>query len=339
MPPSGVDGLSPEALRTETMAARLYHVHEVRQLDIAERLQISQARVSRLLRQAQDHGIVRTVLRVPEGLHPELEELIEVEYGVTDVHVVEVPGHDDSALPYALGRAAATFFSAGAFVGPVVGFTSYSTTLQEMVAGLQDALPRSGVDHVVEMLGGLGAPATQHAATRSTQRLAGVLGAEPVFLRTGGVAAEPALRESALSDAHVQRALRLLDSLDIALVGVGPPGLHSVVRATDTFFSPEQIAAVEARGAVAQLNQRFLDTAGRPVVTDLDDLVVGVTLEQLRRARRRVVVAGGRNKHAAIAAALRGGWVDTLMTDLRTARWLVSALGARQPLPAGRLPG
>lgn len=314
--------VSAEQLRTMSVAARLYYVQEIRQRDIAERLGISQARVSRLLRQAQDYGVVRTVLTVPEGLHPELEERIEEKYGVTEVHVVEVPAPDE-AVPYALGWAAARFFSVGTLMGPTMGFTSWSTTLQEMAGALDDVLPRSGVAHVVEMLGDLGPPASQHAAARSTQRLASVLGAEPVFLRTPGVVATPALREAALRNGHVQRALGLLDQLDVAFVGVGPPQLHSFLQAGGDFFGEDQLAQVQDLGAAGQLNQRYVDADGRPLATPLDELVVGVSLEQLARARRRVVIAGGQSKYAAIRAALRGGWVDTLMTDLRAARYLI----------------
>lgn len=327
------DSLGSAQLRLLSVIARLYHVQEVRQRDIAERLGMSQARVSRLLRQAQDVGLVRTVLQVPEGLHPGLEERIEHAYGVTEVHIVDVPA-EDAAIPFALGEAAARLLAEGTLTGDVIGFTSWSTTLQEMATALDDQAPRSGVRHVVEMLGDLGAPHLQHAATRSTQRLAAVLGAEPVFLRTPGVLASPALREAALRDPHVCRALRLLDAVDVAFVGVGPPGLHSVLRSGDNFFTAEQISEVEALGAVGQLNQRLLDASGRCIRTPLDDLVVGVSLEQLRAAGRRVVVAGGASKHAAIAAAARGGWVDVLITDLRTARALLAGIGHDGNLPA-----
>jgi DNA-binding transcriptional regulator LsrR (DeoR family) len=335
---SSTASVSTELLKAMSVAARMYYVQEIRQRDIAARLGVSQARVSRLLSQAQEFGVVRTMLRIPEGLHPELEEQIEQGYGLQDVHVVEVPAGNE-ALPYALGWAAAHFLSVGILTGPVVGFTSWSTTLQEMASAFDETLPRSGVQHLVEMLGDLGSPALQHAAARSTQRLAQVLDAEPTFLRTQGVVATPALRETALCNHHVQKALALLDELDVAFVGVGPPGLHSTLRTGDSFFTAEQVAEVEALGAVAQLNQRFLDAEGQPVVTPLDDLVVGVTLKQLKNARRRVVIAGGRSKCAAITAALRGGWVDTLMTDLSTARHLVRNLSGSTLFPSRQSQG
>ncbi len=330
---AGPTGISPDQLRLMSLAARLYHVQEIRQRDIAERLGVSQARVSRLLRQAQDHGIVRTVLLVPEGLHPELEEQIEEGFGLSEVHVVEVPGGDD-AVPHTLGWAAAHFLPAGTLAGRVTGFTSWSTTLQEMALALDDSLPRSSTKFVVEMLGDLGSPHLQHSATRSTQRLADVVGAESVFLRTPGVFRTTSLRDAAVSDAHVRRALTLLDELDVAFVGVGPANLHSQLREGDNYFDREQLDELRRLRVAGQLNQRFIDADGRPVATPLDGLVVGVTLDQLARARRRVVIAGGSIKHAAIAAALRGGWVDSLMTDVATARFLAQEV-MRRPLSTG----
>ncbi len=117
-------------------------------------------------------------------------------------------------------------------------------------------------------------------------------------------------------------------------MGVGPAGLHSSLRVGDNYFDADQLRGLEDLGVAGQLNQRFIDLDGRPVATPLDDLVVGVTLEQLASARRRVVVAGGSTKHAAITAALRGGWVDSLITDVATARFLAQQVD-EQPLPAG----
>jgi DNA-binding transcriptional regulator LsrR (DeoR family) len=314
-------GTSAEQLRMMSLAARLYHVQGIRQRDIAERLGVSQARVSRLLRLAEERGIVRRVLMVPEGLHPELEERVEEAYGLSEVHVVEVQG-GDAAVAHTLGWAAAHFFPASTLTGKVTGFTSWSTTLQQMALALDQPLHRSSPQYVVEMLGDLGSPVLQHSAARATSRLAAAVGAEAVFLRTPGVFRTAQLRDAALADAHVQRALRLLDRLDVAFVGVGPLGLDRSLTAGPSFFSAEELGTLQGLGAVAQLNQRFIDAEGQPVDTPLDDRVIGVSLEQLRAARRRVVVAGGSTKQAAIAAVLRGGWIDSLMTDVATARYL-----------------
>ncbi|MYU26343.1 sugar-binding domain-containing protein [Streptomyces sp. SID8352] len=326
--PTALGSAAPGQVRLMAVISRLYHVHGLRQRDIAVRLDMSQARVSRVLKQAEAHGIVRTVVAVPEGLHPDLEEELEHRFGLQEVHVVEVgPARGDTAV--VLGRAAARYLSEAGLSGEVVGFTSWSRALQEMARATPLA-SRPAARYVVEMLGDLGSPLLQHSAARSTQAMAHALGAEAVFLRTPGVMPSPAMRAAVLGDAHVRRALDLLDRLDVAFVGVGPPDVHSGLEAGDHYFTTEQLARVRAAGAVGQLNQRFLDAAGLPVRTPLDDLVVGSTLDAVVRARRRVVVAGGAAKHRAIGAALAGGYVDVLITDVATARAQLATDGARE---------
>lgn len=320
--PARTPAIPRDQLRLMTTACRLYHERGVRQRDIAVRLGISQPGVSRLLTQAEEHGIVRTVVVTPEGLHPELEERIEDLYGLREVHVVQTSG-DDAAIPRELGTAAAVYLDEATLRGPLVGFTSWSSTLREMASALRP-VRRSGCTHVCEMLGDLGSPLLQHEASQATLRLARALGAEPVLLRAPGVLDSRSLRDAVLRDTHVGRALRLLDRLDVAFVGVGPADFHGPLREGDNFFDAEQLAGVRALGSVGQLNQRFVDARGVPVDTPLDDLVVGVRPDQLRAARCRVVVAGGSTKRRALAAALAGGWVDVLITDLASARHLTT---------------
>jgi DNA-binding transcriptional regulator LsrR (DeoR family) len=175
------------------------------------------------------------------------------------------------------------------------------------------------------MLGDLGSPMLQHEAALATLQMAKALGAEAVFLRTPGVMASADLRNAAIADLHVQAALKLLDQLDVAFVGVGPADFHGPLEEGDNFFSAKQLAEVRAAGAVGQLHQRFIDAQGQPVKTALDDLVVGITLTQLRKARRKIAVAGGTAKHKALAAALAGKWIDVLVTDVNTANTLLAS--------------
>ena len=52
-------------------------------------------------------------------------------------------------------------------------------------------------------------------------------------------------------------------------------------------------------------------------------------LNQLRQAKRRICVAGGKSKRQALAAALKGKWLDVLVTDVNSANYLLSAPAAK----------
>ena len=315
-----------DRLRLVTKVARLYHARGLRQVEIADRLRLSQPRVSRLLAQAEDLGIVRNIVAVPAELNHDLEHGLCRAYGLAGAHVVDAVAGDDHELTADLGSAAAPLVTAAFAASDVrtIGFTGWSRTLRHMVEAMR---PMQAVaTRVVEMLGDLGPPTLQQEVAHETQRLASLTGAQPAFLRIAGVAASPEIREALLlGDPHARETLRLLDSLDLALLSVGPCEVVAPLRAGDNYFTQEQFDDVARAGAVGQVCLRFLDADGVAVRTPLDELMVGVTLEQLRQVRNRWAVAGGKDKFAVLRAALVGRWIDHLVTDTATASRLLEA--------------
>ena len=320
------DSTTLDQQRLMTKVAWLYHNRRMRQRDIAERLSISQSRVSRLLDLAVSTGIVQTTVVAPDGLHAELEEQLEQRYSLREAHVFDVGGGKESAeseLVDSLGQLVAGWLRAHPFEAEVVGFTSWSRSLRATVAALGPL--QSSVKYVVEMLGDVGPATSQHEAADATRQLAALTGAEPLFLRTPGVVPNRAVRETLLSyDSDARRVLALLDRVQLALVGIGTCEIVAPLVAGENFFTAEQFQYARELGAVGQVNLRFIRADGSPLESELDDLVVGVTLQQLVDADRVLAVAGGPSKYLAIRAALLGGWVNALVTDLETAEHLLA---------------
>ena len=80
---------------------------------------------------------------------------------------------------------------------------------------------------------------------------------------------------------------------------------------------------MRAGGAVGDVCFRYFDAEGHQVRTTLDQRLVGISAEEFLLIPRRIGVAGGERKFAAIRAALLGRWVNVLITDLTSARLLV----------------
>ena len=314
-----------EHLRLMTRVAWLYHKRRLKQGQIASALDISQSRVSRLLDAAVAEGIVHTTVRVPPGLQLELEHALQETYGLRHAEVFEVPdSSDEHSLLRDLGQLLAVYLREQPLDGDVIGFTSWSRTLRETVRSMDASLGQAAT-FVVELLGDVGTPDLQHEAAEVTRQFARITGAQPQFLRVPGVTASAAVRATLLThDAHARETLALHDKLDEALVGIGTCAIDPPLRSGDSFFTPAQFDYARSLGAVGQVNLRFIDLEGNAVTSELDDLVIGVTLEQLRRCGRRIAVAGGPTKYDAIRSALRGGWINSLITDVRTAEHLLA---------------
>jgi DNA-binding transcriptional regulator LsrR (DeoR family) len=164
-----------------------------------------------------------------------------------------------------------------------------------------------------------GARGAAHAA-----RFADLTGARPTFLLAPGIANSVDAREALATDRFVKEALDGLSEVTLALVGIGALEPASLLQSSGNIFSETELAALGEQGAVGDICLRFFDEDGERVESDVDRRVIGVTLEQLRDVDRCVGIAGGKRKYDAVRGALRGGWINVLITDSTTAERLLA---------------
>lgn len=316
-----VSTVGADQLRLMCKVARMYHERGLRQPEIAAQLSISQPRVSRLLKQATELGIVRTVVTLPAGIYADLEDAIQAKYELRDCVVVDVGGAEYNVLP-ALGAAAADYLDATLAGGHLIGVSSWSETLLHAV----DRMPKKNVvaaEKVVQIVGGLGDPGVQVQATRLTGRLAELTGATPVFLGAPGLVGSKAVRDALLNDPSVADVVRLWRELTVALVGIGSLDPSPLLQRSGNAMGEDDQQELRRLGAVGDVCFRYFDAEGRLVPSHLDDRLIGITPETFTAIPRRVGIAGGARKAGAIRAALLGGWVNVLITDLGVAQELV----------------
>jgi DNA-binding transcriptional regulator LsrR (DeoR family) len=317
-------------LRLMTKVAQLYYEQGVRQADIAGRLDLSQSRVSRLLKQAQREGIVRTTVAVPRGIFPELEERLQLMYGLREAIVVDCDRDDDEQALRNIGAAGAWYVETTVTAGEIVGISSWSETLLAMVDNMHPQA-RPGAAGVVQILGGVGNPGVEAHATHLTRRLAQLVGGEARFLPAPGVVGSAESRRALLDDPFVAAAMGWIDEVTLALVGIGALAPSKLLAQSGNVFTEEELNELRVLGAVGDICLRFYDADGLPAGSPLDERVIGMDLEQLQRPKRAVALAGGPRKFAAIQGALRGRLVNVLITDCFTAERLA---GDWSPLPA-----
>src|SRR5262249_11957134 len=132
------------------------------------------------------------------------------------------------------------------------------------------------------------------------------------------------IRESMLSDPAIAAVTARWKTLTMALVGVGSLPPSQLLRESGNAVADADQKELLAAGAVGEVCHRFFNDHGARVSSDLDDRVVGIDPDTLRAIPRRVGVAGGHSKHRAIRAAVIGGWINVLITDLATARAMLT---------------
>jgi DNA-binding transcriptional regulator LsrR (DeoR family) len=298
------------------IVARRYYIDDKRKSEIADELGMSRFKVARLLDEAKASGIVRIYVDMPAELDLPLGERVARAYGIQRAIVVRTFDQDADSSASILGAAAAEYLRTTLADGKRLGI-SWGTSLTAVV----DAVTTLPEIEVVQLVGGVREGKMDVGGVELVRRLSGRAGGHafplhaPLLVRTEEMASE--LR----TDPSLSEAIGRFATLDVALVGVGswnPPRSSLFAELTES-----ECNELRNAGAVADLCSRVFGEDGRAIESSALRRTVGITVDELRAIPEVVAVAGGSSKVAAIAAVIRSGIVNTLVTDAATAAYLV----------------
>lgn len=289
------------------------------QQEIADTLRISRSTISRMLSKARDEQIIRISIEAPAGVFPALEGVLERQFSLVEAVVVETINYDSPfGMARELGEVAAGYLERTVQPHDIIGF-AWGTTMKSMV----DTLPRKIVPgvQVVQLNGGLTPRMTELHATALTRDLAARLGGECYILQAPGVVDDPQTQQMFMADPQVAQVFELAGQANLAFIGIGAISADALWGRAG-LLTEEVTSELKSLGAVGDVMSRYFDKDGLLVNSSLCRRVVGLPIEKLRQIPRRIGVAGGKDKFEAILAALRGQYINVLITDHLTAQKL-----------------
>ncbi len=304
-------------------AAESYYLENKTQAQIAKLLGVSPSTVSRLLSRAREEGVVRIAIVRPQGRNDSLEQTLRQRFGIDESIVASVAAgaSDDDAVRRVISAVAAPYVDALIKPGMIVGIGRSRT-----LAALADALQRLATPRHITIVQVMGEFDSQQSPTRSaelTRQLAEMYAGTSYFLNAPALVEDPALADLLLRTPGVRQVLPFYDRLDMMLVGVGP--LHGSPLDMNGLLTREQLARLEAAGAVGDICGHFFAADGRLVDDVYPGRAIGISWEQLRRCPCIVAIAAGDGKVPALRTLLEARLVRFLVTDERTALQIVHA--------------
>ena len=296
--------------------ARAYYVEDRSKVDIAAQFGVSRFQVASLLKQARDQGVVSIEIRDPR--RPSRDDDLARMLGVERVQVVDVSGATEIEGTERVGTAVMGALRQTLRSRMTVGI-SWSRTMDLAAKFLPDLPPCT----IVQLAGALQVPGSgtlpQVIANLSASPDITTLPIHAPLVVDGAATARDLMRQP-----EIAQALERADGLDLAVVAIGAwqAGESSVWEKVAAADRDEAAAA----GAVGEISGRLFDSAGDHVATALDDRLIGVRYDQLRRTPHVVAVAHGPGRAAAVVAATRAGFVTHLIVDSTLAEALVDLL-------------
>jgi len=316
------------SLDTLVQAAKLYYEDGLSQGEVARRMGLSGATVSRVLASAREQGIVEVRIhdpRSPVRRVSEVEQQLIEQFGLTDARVGTPDGGLSGSIE-TVGRLAADLFGERLEQMRRVGL-SWGSTLEAFVAAVPERM--APFLRVLPLAGGNPGLDTASAGGTLVQVLARKCGVEPSRLLAPAIVESPQTKGAITSESNIRIALERAARVDHAFVGIGTIGIRSSVTIVeDMKLNDAELAAFLAQKPAGDISGRFFDDQGVEVGPPTSERVIGVSLDDLRQVPCVIGLAGGQEKARGVLAALRTGVLDVVVLDLALAQAVLQRAGA-----------
>lgn len=302
--------------------AAMYYQQELTQNEIAGALDLSRVKIYRLLKEARESQVVRILIDWPIKRATDLEAQLSSAFGLDDALVLQTGAVDAALLLRQIAQLAARYLEE-VLVDQASLSICFGSTTYEVISAIRVDFQANV--KVMQATGSLSHALKEFDSSALTRRLAQKLGGEALYLSSPLLADNAEEAAVIRKQAVVGHTLEQVRRAGIALVGIGDldPDSSGFVKAG--VADGEQLSAYRANGAIGDMAWQIFDRDGKLYDCELNQRIIGVTLDELRAVPRTIAVAVGISKAEAILGALRTGAINVLCTDEATAAQIIQS--------------
>ncbi len=303
-----------------TKIAYYYYKQELTQSEIASRLSMSRQRVNRLLKKSKEMGIVDINIKGYEEYLINLESEIEKKFSLKRVMVAQTL--EDEDIFHSLGRAGVEILTElledNLTIGVAWGRTIYNTVNYFPVQkGKYQNIK------ALQLVGSMNNLGDTRLTNDITKNFAEKIGAKAYYMFAPTFVSSKATKETLMEEESLNKLFKLFNKCDITLVSVGlMTAATSMLK--EQFLSPEDFKNLKDQGAIGNICLNYFDRDGKRINCEFNNRVMAIDIETVKKSKNVVCITGGKEKHEAILAALKGNYIDTLVIDKDTADYIMN---------------
>lgn len=301
-------------------ASYYYYKKGLTQSEIAEKMGMSRQRVNRILKSALEENVVNITIANMDESNVEIESKLEDKFNLK--RSIVVSAIDDKDIIPNLGIAGAEYLEEVLKKGDIIGVT-WGETLSEVAKRLR---PNTDLNvSSVQLLGGTDISFFKNLSPDEITRLiAKKLGGESHLLYAPVIVETKEIKEAIVSDYNFKSSFEYMEKCNVIIAGIG--GLNQITKIyKDNRFNKELIDYLISEGCIGDIGFRFFDKEGEAIEQKYDERTIGFNILKRRSKALVIGIAGGKTKFDAIVGALKGRYIDVLITDSEIAEKLIQA--------------
>lgn len=307
--------------RLMVKVATLYYKDGLTQDEISKKIKVSKYQVNRILKRALEAGIVQITINDSMSGISNLEEKLEKTFNLKRAIVIDNLGLSDKELKVKMGQAAARYLLEIIKNQDVIGI-AWGTTVNEVVNHLPAKINKDV--EVVQVTGGIHQLALNLNCQDIARRLADKFDKEPHLIYAPAIVESKNLRDLLLREQSIRDTFKYFKGISIALAGIGAISKKLTSSLVETGSINEvEIEKLKNQSAVGDVFSHFIDINGKIIDKSIDNKMITISIDDILRIPYLIGVAGGESKAEAILGAIRGRYVNILVTDNKAASKLL----------------
>ena len=305
-----------------TEIAVAYYQDEITQEEIARKFGISRIKVGRLLKRAKEEGIVEINVRYHPVFSTGLEQQLIDRFPQMQRALIALDLQDGDEQRRQVAALVSTYLEQTLKENSVVAVGQGRNVAA--VADHPGQVPTRNC-HFISGIGGTHRPGDAINADHISRRLAKKFGGISETLYAPAYVENRALKEAFMQNGTIKETLDRARKADIALVGIGDMNENSYMVKLGWFTPHEIIDASLNQGVIGDVaGYDFFNSQGQHVDTVMNDRVIGVSIDELRKIPCVIAIASENTKALAILGALRTGAIDIIATTAQNIRTILN---------------
>ncbi|MGM0886901.1 MAG: sugar-binding transcriptional regulator [Bacillota bacterium] len=291
-----------------------YYIEGLTQNEISKSLNLSRMKVIKYLEKAKTNNVIQFKINLEELDNLTIQNKIKEKYNLKDIYIVPT-SHDNTvdsltiaAAQYIEDRITSdTMISIGygEAVSKTLGHlqisTKYKITFVSLSGGVKFYMP-TAIDTSSDYYTN---PKYNHYIVPT-----------PLLVSSKDIA------DHLLAEKQVKKILEMIPHSNITVIGIGALNDRATL-VKEGYLNANDFEILKTKGAVGDLLSQFYDINGHVLDLDFHKKLISTEIDVLKSLNRVVAVAGGLDKKDAIIGALKGGYIDVLITDELVAQSLV----------------
>jgi len=294
-----------------------YYINKRLQREIAEELGISRVQVSKYLKLAEERGIVKIEVISPEvsnEKHKKYEKILKKLFGLEKL--ILAPSYNKpERLLQSICKVANEYISTelpNAHLNIGIGWGSTMTKLTNSYN-----LSEKELWNIVPLSGGISQISDERFNINFiVQNFAKNLNSKFSLIYLPFIL-EKNIKGNITKSSEYKKIIELWNNLDIIIASVG----YSISRSPlfrQNVIEGKYINELENLNVVGDVLTHYFDLNGQIHDLEFFENIINISVEQYKKTKLKIIVAGGLHKVESIIGLLRGKLVNVLITDQHT---------------------